>query len=601
MTGIGAFTVGANLHRGAKEKWAFNGLLASAFVLLIGNLGTIKMIFQGFWRLGNASLSASSSGVLSPIRNFLIGISEYAQLGRFNYYPGDWYWIPSRAIPGEPITEFPFFTFLYGDPHAHLFAYPITLLVVCWAISTILRKWDSSNIRSMWFSFIAGALIAGALRPTNTWDYPLFLIISCASMAYAFYKFSPDTSLIFPFLPVRFRKILLSILLSLALALISIVLFTPFTRWYGQAYTTIRLWDGSKTPLGAYISHWGIFLFIVVSWLAAEVVKWMKMTPLSHVTEWRKRIGWIVSAATALALFWVYLLVQDISVSLIVIPVVLTAFLLVFRKDISEIERIALLLVCAGFGLTLAVELIVLSGDVGRMNTVFKFYLQAWTCIGLAAAYALPVMMKRITHWTNLGRKSAWQTLLILLLVSGALYPLAASIDKITDRIAEGVPLTLDGMDYMQYAQYPEDNIMMNLSQDHQLIRWMQENLAGTPRIIEANVPEYRWGSRVSIYTGLPGVVGWNWHQRQQRAINPGDWVFSRVEDVNTFYSTTERKVVEKLLDAYQIEYVVVGQLERIIYPADGIEKFATQPDDLFVKVFEFEDTVLYRVERTYD
>jgi len=281
--------------------------------------------------------------------------------------------------------------------------------------------------------------------------------------------------------------------------------------------------------------------------------------------------------------------------------VVLTAFLLVFRKDISEIERIALLLVCAGFGLTLAVELIVLSGDVGRMNTVFKFYLQAWTCIGLAAAYALPVMMKRITHWTNLGWKSAWQTLLILLLVSGALYPLAASIDKITDRITEGVPLTLDGMDYMQYAQYPEDNIMMNLSQDHQLIRWMQENLAGTPRIIEANVPEYRWGSRVSIYTGLPGVVGWNWHQRQQRAINPGDWVFSRVEDVNTFYSTTERKVVEKLLDAYQIEYVVVGQLERIIYPADGIEKFATQPDDLFVKVFEFEDTVLYRVERTYD
>ena len=63
---------------------------------------------------------------------------------KFNYYPGDWYWIPSRAIPGESITEFPFFTFLYADPHAHLFSLPLTLIVLLWAISVLFmdkEKW----------------------------------------------------------------------------------------------------------------------------------------------------------------------------------------------------------------------------------------------------------------------------------------------------------------------------------------------------------------------------------------------------------------------------------------------------------------------------
>ena len=57
--------------------------------------------------------------------------------------------IPSRAIPApgdiEPITEFLLFTVLYGDPHAHLFALPITLLVLAFALSVVLCRgcWGS--------------------------------------------------------------------------------------------------------------------------------------------------------------------------------------------------------------------------------------------------------------------------------------------------------------------------------------------------------------------------------------------------------------------------------------------------------------------------
>ena len=55
----------------------------------------------------------------------------------------------------------------------------------------------------------------------------------------------------------------------------------------------------------------------------------------------------------------------------------------------------------------------------------------------------------------------------------------------------------------------------------------------GSPVIVEANTPEYRWGNRFTIYTGLPGVVGWNWHQRQQRAVVPSEWVTERIDEIS--------------------------------------------------------------------
>jgi uncharacterized membrane protein len=87
----------------------------------------------------------------------------------------------------------------------------------------------------------------------------------------------------------------------------------------------------------------------------------------------------------------------------------------------------------------------------------------------------------------------------------------------------------------------------MDLNQDYDAIRWIQANVSGTPVIIEGYVSEYKWGSRYTIYTGLPGVIGWNWHQRQQRAINPDDWVYERIDAVNEFYSTSEIERCAKL------------------------------------------------------
>jgi uncharacterized membrane protein len=189
-----------------------------------------------------------------------------------------------------------------------------------------------------------------------------------------------------------------------------------------------------------------------------------------------------------------------------------------------------------------------------------------------------------------------WQIGVVLLASAAALYPLTATSAKIDDRIAQESPHTLDGMEYMRYAHYSDQNVDMDLSEDYEAIRWMQDNIKGSPVIVEGNVPEYRWGTRMTVYTGLPGVVGWNWHQRQQRGIASSEWVTERVTDVGNFYQTSDINQVKDFLKKYQISYVIVGQLERAYYPGPGLDKFMAHEGILWRGVYHNKNTVIYEV-----
>ena len=91
-------------------------------------------------------------------------------------------------------------------------------------------------------------------------------------------------------------------------------------------------------------------------------------------------------------------------------------------------------------------------------------------------------------------------------------------------------------------------------------------------------------------------MVGWNWHQRQQRSIFGSDPVSLRVEEITRFYASSDRVEVEAFLSKYNIRYVVVGQLEKAVYPSEGLAKFDLWRDDLWRVAYQFEDTTIYEV-----
>ncbi|HRA00970.1 MAG TPA: hypothetical protein PLJ62_12270, partial [Thermoflexales bacterium] len=142
-------------------------------------------------------------------------------------------------------------------------------------------------------------------------------------------------------------------------------------------------------------------------------------------------------------------------------------------------------------------------------------------------------------------------------------------------------PTGLDGMAYMPLAtrfegQDGKQGREFPLKYDYLAIQWMQTNIKGSPTIMEGTTggAQYRWGNRFSIYTGLPAVQGWEWHERQQRGALDDRVVFDRNKDVAEFYSTPNINTALLLLRRYNVKYIILGDLEKAYSNAAGLPKF---------------------------
>jgi YYY domain-containing protein len=573
LLGLAAYSVGYHLLALWKQKFGpeanrntyrIAGVTAALLIVVLGNLGTARMFYDGFKRIGTPSGEAQGE-LLVGAAHAARGFFRYLTFQETDLYPIDqWYWNPSRAItPGEgeagPITEFPFFTFLYADLHAHMISRPVTILALAWVLA-LLSEVTKSESRQHWrFALLlfTGALILGALRPTNTWDFPVYWAIGALAAFYATWQY---------FGRMDVRTVLIGAAAAGLLLALAQVLYQPYHSWYGQGYQRAELWEGSLTPLLDYITVHGVFLFMIVSWMLYETIGWMAKTPISALAGLRDYMGLIATMLVIVVGVTALLFGMGYRIALIVFPLLLWTAVLLLRSGLHHGKRIVLMLFGIGLMLTFVVEFVVLVGDISRMNTVFKFYLQVWELFGLAAAAAFAWSWSASYQWEPLWRR-AWFAISMLLLFSAALYPLTAATAKIRDRMVQIAPASLNGMDFMRYADhYFELNAQLDLAQDYEAIRWLQENVEGSPVIIEANVPEYRWGSRYTIYTGLPGVLGWRWHQSQQRVAANGDSVNERLYDITDFYLTSDLSKTKAILDKYAVQYVMVGQLERTYY-----------------------------------
>ncbi len=656
LVALGAFCIGFNLsqlRKGNAEKGEkplsspdgpappnssrrpyLIGIAASLGMVVLGNLGTLRMIVKGWEQLGIPGGLTDSTGFFARLVGMFVGLGEVIFHGaRLPYSLGDWYWIPSRAIPApndvEPITEFPIFTFLYADLHAHMIAMAIAMLAIAWAVAVLMGKARWQSLAAGVGSIILGGLAIGALYPTNLSDIYTYLPIGMVALGYSLYRYADISRL--PRLPhfsATFKRLALAVLAALLLAILSYGLYLPYRLWYAQPYSAVIPWNGTHTPIVSYLTHWGLFLFVIISWMVWETREWMANTPLASLRKLERYSSLIILFLLLLFLACLLLSVRIPgieSISLLdkipigrgaalawfILPLAAWAGILILRPGQSDAKRLVLFLVGTGLLITLMVEVVVVQGDIGRMNTVFKFYMQVWLLFAVSSAAALGWLLEPVRQWLP-GWRIAWRVAFGFLVFSAALFTLYGTMAKIQDRWVTSAPHALDGMAYMPYATYFEDyptlnpntpinqsGLTMDLSQDYRAIRWMQENVQGSPVIVEANSPNlYRWYTRFTIYTGLPGVLGWQWHEQQQRAVNPSEWVTKRLNDIAQFYTTVDTDYVKQFLSLYNVQYIVVGQLEEVTYPGPGLDKFSAFTGNLWKQVYHDKDTTIYEVIR---
>ena len=608
LVALGAFTLGYSAIEKSSDETQLatsnarliTGLSGSLLTVFLGNLGTIQLVFGAFQRIAAPGGSVPpETGIIQRWTWAFQGIwkmmSENISLpiGR-----GDWYWFPSRVIPtgpGNEITEFPLFTFLYSDLHAHMLVMPLALFIIAWALAFLRAR--AKLTPGEWIaSFVVGALFIGALKPTNTWDLYTYFLLAAIPAAYTIIRyFDPGDRFNFPGWIVKTGFALGAAAL---LYLLGSLFYLPFTQWFGQAYNSVSFWQASRTSFSSYFTQWGFFLFIITAWLIWETREWMAATPVSQLKRLLPYVLLIEIALAALIAFIVFFIVEKAVVGFIAIPLAFWCALLILRPDQPDTKRFVLFLAGTALTITVAVEFIALVGDIGRMNTIFKLYLQAWMMFAVSAAAAFGWVLPAIPAW-----RPKWRTIyqggFYVLLACAFMFTLTASTDKMSDRINPEAPHTLDSMEYMAHTQHWDGQIM-ELAEDYRAIRWMQDNIEGSPVIVEANCTEYRWCTRITIYTGLPGVVGWSWHQRQQRGFQ-GPQVEERVREVGGFYTTPDINLALAFLEKYDVRYIVVGQLERNVYPAvpdfpDGLAKFAEFEGEHWNAVYQDTNTTIYEV-----
>lgn len=613
FTGLGVFSIAYNLvvyrqnknlpdgQRQIQAWWASNkkpfiaGFLAVVLAMLVGNLAEIGVLLGAWYNAGSAALE--NLPLIGTVARTLDGGIKIIGGEPAPIYPGDWFWTATRAInalEGEtaPITEFPFFTFLYGDLHAHMISLPLQVLALGWSVGLALQDPNHDGGSSHWWisglKWLVGGLAIGVLRATNTWDWPTYLVIGSLAVAFHEYRQAKtfDLRLI--------GQALLKILFLIALATIS---FWPFAQNYGVGYSSLSLWPGSFTYVRNYLTIYGLFLFFVITFLILEFRALAQTWTQEGLQNFESFAKPLLVALLLYIVLLILLFIRGYWIAPIVLTLIIIAGLLGLRPGIGEARRAVLILMSAALGLTLLVEIVVLDGDIGRMNTVFKFYMQVWIMLSVASG-AAAVWSWDIIKSGQTTRK-VWQAALITLFFLAALYPLLATQAKWQVRMNKDAPNTLDGMAFMPFVEYGDTNyagqsVNISLADDYDALLWMQRNIEGSPVIAEAHSgnPYRSIANRVAMYTGLPAIVGWDWHQRQQRAVVPGSLVSSRIQDVNMLYNTTDVQQALDILRQYNVTYIYLGELERAYYTPEGIDKFQQMVDSGLLQIVYQDDAV---------
>ncbi|RJS68090.1 hypothetical protein CW696_09420 [ANME-2 cluster archaeon] len=436
------------------------------------------------------------------------------------------FWASTRVIPNT-INEFPYFSFIFGDLHPHVISIPFQLLALTLLLNIYKSTDKGINIYGetrihVLAGIIISALSIGVLFPMNAWDYPTYLALFIIIVLIQQYR------------TARIRDALIPII---SVVIMSVILFVPFYMdFHGTGASEIGI-SHQKTLLINFIEIFALFLFLIFSSL------------FSHLDLDRRYVIALIPITILSLLFF--------QILIIIIPLIVLCLYL-FHKDTKN-NQFVLALVLVGSLLAVFCEIFYLNDRLGapneRMNTVFKLYLQIWILWGVAAGYCLyDLSLKHLIS----RKRTIWTVLFCILIASCCIYPFTATYTKMN---IDHNPASLDGIAYLNGSDRG----------DYFAISWIRRNITGTPVIIEAPGRCYSTDSRVSAFTGLPTVIGWEGHEMMWRGSYED--VRVRAEDVDKIYSTGNINTAIGLLNKYNVSYVYIGAAERARY-GKGLDKF---------------------------
>jgi YYY domain-containing protein len=530
----------------------FFALTASA-VFAVSSALYLALRRQGSTPSRSALLPGLAAAGLAMAGNVAGAVRYLHHPDRFSEY--NWF-APSRVIP-HTANEFPYFSFLLGDLHAHVLAAPFALTTLAFTMQVCLngprprkRGWGSRFAAVG--ELAAGALLLGVLYAMNSFDYPTAVTLGVLALL---------------LWVLENPRAWVSTLCWGALWLGgSVLLLLPYWRNFSPATHGIGLVH-DRTNFSTFLKD-EFLIYGLLLWVVATILLRRPGIPLRYV------VWGAIAASTGLVLL------SPPRLASVVVGLAAGAFALYasFSGERPQAERFLWLLIAAALALIGVGEFAYVRDAFDgtpsfRFNTVFKAGYQAWFLLSIAAGCI--AFWNRT--WLETRTRRLWKAGLACLALLGLAYPIAATYSR--SRGFDHSP-TLNGMAWLEHAA----------PADAAAIHWLRRHQPRSATVLEAVGPDFdpAGSARVSTFTGLPTVLGWGGHEVQW-GHKPG----RRGKDVEQIYRTRRLSVAKSLLAGYDVHYVFVGSLERRRYPPAGLRKFA----QLGTPVFSKGQTTIYRVD----
>ena len=447
------------------------------------------------------------------------------------------YWFPSStryigfdsAVTGdETIHEFPSYSFVLGDLHAHVINVFLVLTVL-----GILYSWMKTNSGKSWRQREIGllGLLLGMFLFSNTWDFMIYYVVICGTLLFGNLKRYSSGSFISQAL--KWSVIQWGELLSAAF-LASLPFHLTFENVMVQGIGIVKI----HTAFYQFCVLWAFPLLVCVPFVIGIL----------------KSIGTFPEKK-----FWS------------------------FFYSIKYPDLYGLVLVLCAIGLIFIPEFVyvrdIYEKTAPRANTMFKLTYQAYIMFGIMMAYILvfftvnrikrcngadsTVMCKGLLRCPRL--QSLTGIIAILVLISTCGYLENAITHWFTGFPKRNAYQTLNATNYLETA----------ISDDAAAIRWLNDNVEGQPIILEASGDSYQdYDNRVSAMTGLPTVLGWYVHEWLWR--NDLEEENQRKEDVQTIYTSSNADQIKSLIEKYKISYLFIGSCEYEKYGEINSELLAS-------------------------
>ena len=521
---------------GAKVELTYN--LMRTFVAGLAFAMPFSLVHQmvtdrlGRIRTGWKKALPSVTGILAGISVSIAGNMHYVVYGQIIPFiqklKGEEvssYWFPDATryigfnpdVEDKTIHEFPCYSFVLGDLHAHVVDIMFVLLLLgllyAWMkkVRTTELSGESMSRRKFWKKQLlmpqllaAGALL-GMFHWTNYWDFVIYFVVTCG--AALFMNIIGQKGKIRWVLGVTAAQ-------AVEILTLATVIILPFTL----QFDTSNMVQGIALAKHHSLLHqllvlWGLpgiltILFVVS--LLIEKLRGAEQKSLYHLL-------------TSIRLPDLFAVLMGLcAIGLVLIPE------LVYVRDIYE------------------------NGNA-RANTMFKLTYQAYIMFGMTMIYAIFRLL--VIGKNKILKVLAFIGLFLFVWTCGYF---GNSVHSWFGTVWK--PSQYKGLNATAFLEtdFPED---VNG------IRWLKENISDAPVVLEANGDSYSEYERVSAMTGFPTIMGWYVHEWLWR----GDLadLNAKIEEIKEIYTSTDETRVKELLDEYNVSYIFVGSCERNKYGAD--------------------------------